>query len=58
MLTKINSIQIKYKTKMSVKIKIHLFLILLIMYFIYLKYNLNSIISEVPKLNFNYSVTK
>jgi hypothetical protein len=33
MLTKINSIQIKYKTKMYVKIKIHLFLTLLIMPF-------------------------
>jgi hypothetical protein len=33
MLTKINSIQIKYKTKMCVKIKIHLFLTLLIMPF-------------------------
>ena len=33
MLTKINSIQIKYKTKMCVKIKFHLFLTLLIMPF-------------------------
>ena len=33
MLTKINSIQIKYKTKFCVKIKVHLFLTSLIMPF-------------------------
>jgi hypothetical protein len=33
MLTKINTIQIKYKIKMCVKIKIHLFLTLLFMSF-------------------------